>query len=896
MDIDDALQYGLKRELINELKSRNLEKFTSIQVEALKAGLCTGESLVISSPTSSGKTTIGELAAVEGALNGRRSVYLVTHRALAEEKYETFKALYDSENKWFEVSIATGDRVEGEWNTGILVATYEKFIAVLCTKKQGFIDDIVVIADELQILSDKTRGSDIEILCTILKKNNPAQFIGLSATTPNIQEISDWLKCKGVLINYRDVPLRQELYFRDKKYYCYSGDPEIFDDQGGDYNTLKLITELVNNKLSPVLVFTMTKPRARQLALEFSSHLQQDIKTSAIIDQLDFFTESTTISEELKQTTEKRVAFHTADLSFSERSVVEDALRKKDLDVVIATPTLASGVNFPVRTVLFDSFHRKWIPEWVGKSEYMNMAGRAGRLGYHDEGLVILQAENQVEYFKGLEYIRPEQEPVNSVLLEKSIRKSVLYLVAAGYCNTETSLDEFYNNTYWWHQNLEKNNEKLKEFPASLNKAIIWLVENELIKKDNSELSATRLGVSVAGSGLLPSTAVEILNIVKGNQERLISSFSENLLAILHVICASEEFKNGRYLPFARQNQPHDLAWQQVVNSKPFLDPDLVDEPAQVANAAFGLSLWVDGVTEKRLRQVLPPISYGQLHGLAADVSWIIDGVCSMLRVPGVGLDDKLALEFSILSDRVRHGVPADVLDILKAAKKYNVPGFGRQRAMSLHDYKLSDPNVILSTSIENLNKVLEIQERSLGLVDAISRYFDNKFIFWKNKHIERSYESDRDADLVVRSYDKTGTDYEDVVLEIFLELGIPAKKFDTGKKQGAPDILLEYDGKSLILECKTKDNNQATIGKEDAFSVLIKAMDIACDHKATLGKPQFNSFTLQKAAASKDITLITHYVFIEALFKYWEGEVSSDEIFNWLLRPGVADSRLLGN
>jgi helicase len=65
-------------------------------------------------PTSSGKTTIAEIAAIEAALKGNKTLYLLTHRALAEEKYNLFKSKYNNEKEnWFNVSISTGDRADG---------------------------------------------------------------------------------------------------------------------------------------------------------------------------------------------------------------------------------------------------------------------------------------------------------------------------------------------------------------------------------------------------------------------------------------------------------------------------------------------------------------------------------------------------------------------------------------------------------------------------------------------------------------------------------------------------------------------------------------------------------------------------------------------------------------
>ncbi len=176
-----------------------LTEFTLAQQAALKEGLIKGENLFISAPTSGGKTTIAEIAAVETALRGGKTVYLLSHKALAEEKFRLFNSLYASkDDKWFDVSISTGDRNEGSWDNGILVAIYEKFLSMSSSSANYTLDGVLVIADEIQLLNDESRGSDVETLCTKIKLANPSQIISLSATVNNSGHLAEWLVSKEV--------------------------------------------------------------------------------------------------------------------------------------------------------------------------------------------------------------------------------------------------------------------------------------------------------------------------------------------------------------------------------------------------------------------------------------------------------------------------------------------------------------------------------------------------------------------------------------------------------------------------------------------------------------------------------------------------------------------------
>ena len=416
MNLNELIDYGATSEVIAKLKATGLQQLTKIQEQAICAGLCKGANLLISAPTSSGKTTIAEIAAIEGALRGQKTVYLVTHRALAEEKFRRFTRDYSTEpDKWFEVAISTGDHTEGDWTNGILVATYEKYLSLMTASEAYGIRGNVVVADEIQIIGDPTRGPDVEVLCTIMKNQRPAQFIGLSATLPNVPEIADWMGCYPVEVGYRDVPLRQEVWTANSRYYNYWGSDEIHEDTNARYfttHTLKAVRHLLAEDEGPILVFTMTRPRTVELAQTFAQERQQDVSSYELAKQLDLFSEPTTTASILRGTSERKVDFHSGDLSFTERQVIEDALREKRLDVVFCTPTLAAGVNFPIKTVIFDSFARRWIQEqpWLPKPEFSNMSGRAGRLGYHNEGRAILLARDKAEQFKSREYLLPEDQ------------------------------------------------------------------------------------------------------------------------------------------------------------------------------------------------------------------------------------------------------------------------------------------------------------------------------------------------------------------------------------------------------------------------------------------------------------------------------------------------------
>lgn len=113
----------LNATLISCLKEWGIESLTDIQNRAIEASVPAGENAIICAPTSSGKTLIGELALANALSNGLDTLYLVSHKALAEQKFADFLKRFATP-RWrstVTVGISTGDHDEGDVNCRLLV-------------------------------------------------------------------------------------------------------------------------------------------------------------------------------------------------------------------------------------------------------------------------------------------------------------------------------------------------------------------------------------------------------------------------------------------------------------------------------------------------------------------------------------------------------------------------------------------------------------------------------------------------------------------------------------------------------------------------------------------------------------------------------------------------------
>lgn len=162
-----------------------IRKLNPMQKEALKMGILEGESLVVSSPTSSGKTLLAELAGLNVTLNKKQKmVYLCPLVALAREKYEDFKRKYQKYGIKVALSVGNYDSSDPwlqkfDW----IVASNEKFDSLIRHEAPWIGEIGLVVADEIHLLDDLQRGPILEILLTILKEILPrVQFLVFSAT------------------------------------------------------------------------------------------------------------------------------------------------------------------------------------------------------------------------------------------------------------------------------------------------------------------------------------------------------------------------------------------------------------------------------------------------------------------------------------------------------------------------------------------------------------------------------------------------------------------------------------------------------------------------------------------------------------------------------------------
>ena len=883
--------------LKESLQCWGFDQLTDVQQQALEVGVASGQNLVVCAPTSSGKTLVGEIAVLQALHRGHRCLYLVSHKALANQKYTDFETRFSSDTAapFGTVGLSTGDREEGDLQADILIATYEKGLVLVLT---GQIDpqDSVVIADELQIIGEATRGPNIETLCAILRQKGMRQFLALTATVENPEDLAAWLRCHLVHSHTRDVDLRQEIWYQGHGYGITFGQDvgepfDATDKYPGE--TLDAVDYLLKRDRAPILVFAESRREASQYAKDFAQRRQRRASGIGVAEQLDLFSEPTESSENLRNSAERRIAVHTADLTPQERQVIEQGFLNNSFDVCFATPTLAAGVNFPFKTVMFPKLTYQYgdrLGTRITRSDYRNMSGRAGRLGLHDLGYAVLLPKNTPENKHANGLVLPDNDHVYSKLAKLSMRRAVLTLVAAGVAETTSALRDFFENTYYWHRILERNPAKLDEVIAKAQQALDWLVDAELAEHHDDTYLATPLGHATARSGLQPTTAQAFVALLKQYANDFAEHFNDFVGGLIHWVCCSDEFTGNapsRFLPYPIGRRA--LGSSTFVSGHRLLCP-LDRTNTQLCQSVHALILLVEGIEGRKIAHSTN-MSSGGIHRLALDVGWILNGCHLIAAVPDLACPQQVGNHLAMLARRVHWGSPAEALDLIRIAERARVPGFGRQRAMALVNNGVTTFEDVVNLGVERVTKILRSRPRAKALLAAISEHTDfgaNRLASVHNKLAERLGA----GETVVACTDSMGTEYEKAIVCLLnKELSWTVTVLDDGRRQNVPDVLLELDSIAVLLEIKTASRKSGLIKKEEAFSILQKATDYGEEMaRVTLGKPYFDETSKSKVGASHELTLVEHATFIEAILRVLAGEIEPTAFLAWLTEPGEAE------
>ncbi len=388
------------------------------QLEAIDA-LNQGHSVVVSAPTGSGKTLVGEYAIHRALAHGRKVFYTTPLKALSNQKLRDFREQFGAER----VGLMTGDLTVNR-EASVVVMTTEIFRNMLYAEAdQGDdpLEDVeAVVLDECHYMNDSQRGTVWEE--SIIHCPPVVQLVALSATVANAGQLTDWIErvhgpTQLVMSDFRPVPLA--FSFCSAK-----GLHPLLNDEGtGLHANCKVWRAPKGNKRkgpktpkppqpeAPPLGFVVAQMAEREMlpAIYFifsrrgCDKAVRDLGKVCLVTPEEQARIRTRLEAFVAATPEavrdgghddallRGIAAHHAGVLPAWKELIEELFQQGLVKVVFATETLAAGINMPARSTVISALSKRTERGHrpLMGSEFLQMAGRAGRRGLDTQGYVV---------------------------------------------------------------------------------------------------------------------------------------------------------------------------------------------------------------------------------------------------------------------------------------------------------------------------------------------------------------------------------------------------------------------------------------------------------------------------------------------------------------------------
>ena len=456
-----------------------IHEFFSTQRKALEQVINKDEGLIVSMPTSSGKTRIAEVGILDCKIKypDSKILFIAPYRSLAFEIENDLERVFTSTG--IMVSQLYGGSLFNKLDekiieeTDVIIATQEKAKALLRSNSEIIKSIKLIILDEGHLLGDNDRYIRSELLIEELKYNiekNEGKFILLSAVLPNPEELSNWLTFSSDNVyknNWR--PSEERLGVLEWTGKRVNLNWQSADDERDSFNRNFVVSEklprvkyqrkgdkffpsdkneaiaMTANKLftfGPVLVFVGVKRSCFTLARAYLKVLGDDVEDFTWKNQNNWKAFELSCIEfdgehsQWLRYAKKGIICHNADLPDNTRIALERLMRTEKPYIIIATSTLGQGVNLGVSSVIFSTLFQPKGAEQVPieHGDFWNIAGRAGRAFVDHEGKILIA----IDKTKSRWHVRRDTR-----LIEGYFDKSNINLVESGLLATIKYLKYF---------------------------------------------------------------------------------------------------------------------------------------------------------------------------------------------------------------------------------------------------------------------------------------------------------------------------------------------------------------------------------------------------------------------------------------------------------------------
>jgi superfamily II RNA helicase len=471
------------------------------------------ENVLVCAKTGSGKTLIGEYQIYHSLKKGKRIFYTTPIKSLSNQKFFDLKHQFKEATVGImtgDIKFCPDAQIVIMTTEILRNLLYKKGTT---TESLGLTASIstegldAVIFDECHYINDKDRGKVWEETMILLPRE--VNLVLLSATLDHPEYFANWLgtlKQKPIHLiqtQYRIVPLTHNVLDSDydlvqimdakdkynekiyidwiknrkqqeddkKAYHKKVKDARIQGVEGaidGKIHTHSFVHQMNSTikKLDkdgnlPALFFVLSRKLCETYAKNVEGTLLSTSDTAAVKHIISFHLHR--YKSELEKIQQyhqiydlliRGIAFHHSGLLPLLKEIIEVLFSKGYIRIMFCTETFAVGLNMPTKTVLFAGF-KKYDDATGGMrilrtDEYIQMAGRAGRRGKDDKGIVIyLPDRDPITPAEMKEMVKGTRPPI---LSRMDFHYDFILKTLQSSSNAELKWKNIMENSYWFEQ------------------------------------------------------------------------------------------------------------------------------------------------------------------------------------------------------------------------------------------------------------------------------------------------------------------------------------------------------------------------------------------------------------------------------------------------------------
>lgn len=412
LDLQPLPVAALKNPILEEIYQQRFAFFNPMQTQIFHTLYHTSVNVLLGSPTGSGKTVAAELAMwwAFRDKSGSKVVYIAPMKALVRERVQDWRKRLTAPLGLKLVEL-TGDNTPDTRtirDADIIITTPEKWDGISRSwQTRGYVRQVsLVIIDEIHLLGGD-RGPILEIIVSRMnyiasQSKGSVRLVGMSTACANAKDLGNWLGVKQGLFNFRHSvrPVPLEIYidgFSEQRGFC----PLMQSMNRPTFLAIK-----THSPEKPVIVFVASRRQTRLTAKDLINFcgMEDNPRRFVGMSEEDLQLNLSRVKDEaLKEALSFGIGLHHAGLVESDRQLAEELFANTKIQILVATSTLAWGVNLPAHLVVVKGtqFFDAKIEGYkdMDLTDVLQMLGRAGRPQFDSSGIARIFTQDSKKAF-----------------------------------------------------------------------------------------------------------------------------------------------------------------------------------------------------------------------------------------------------------------------------------------------------------------------------------------------------------------------------------------------------------------------------------------------------------------------------------------------------------------